>query len=296
MKIIKTHDRDFFYKYANYNTAINILGNLEVRWSSPLLFNDPFDTQVGIHLDFTSEEIGKMIFAEEEPSLANDNPYSSLIKQLRKERHKLNPAKFTSKVIPEIIEDRNSYKKLLHDENLAFIQEVKRMRVFCVSEIHDNLLMWAHYAGQHTGVVLKLKCIPELDTALCAAREVKYRPKIPVLATKEEYIKKYTGQIKDINHGDVFEKLAVTKSEHWIYEGEWRCITFRPINENLYDVYTLYPEEIDAIYLGCRMDKQNRDNILKLLTGKLKHVKISMASRSRTQFCLDFDDITKLKR
>jgi len=214
MKIIKTHDRDFFYKYANYDTAINILGNLEVRWSSPLLFNDPFDTQVGIHLDFTSEEIGKMIFAEEEPSLANDNPYSSLIKQLRKERHKLNPAIFTSKVIPEIIEDRNSYKKLLHDENLAFIQEVKRMRVFCVSEIHDNLLMWAHYAGQHTGVVLKLKCIPELDTALCAARDVKYRPKIPVLATKEEYIKKYTGQIKDINHGDVFERLAVTKSEH----------------------------------------------------------------------------------
>jgi len=44
------------------------------------------------------------------------------------------------------------------------------------------------------------------------------------------------------------------------------------------------------------MDKQNRDNILKLLTGKLKHVKISMASRSRTSFCLDFDDITKLKR
>ena len=87
MKIIKTHDRDFFYKYANYDTAINILGNLEVRWSSPLLFNDPFDTQVGIHLDFTSEElirstreeIGKMIFAEEEPSLANDNPYSLLL-------------------------------------------------------------------------------------------------------------------------------------------------------------------------------------------------------------------------
>ena len=28
------------------------------------------------------------------------------------------------------------------------------MRVFCLSELDDSVLMWSHYADQHQGVVL----------------------------------------------------------------------------------------------------------------------------------------------
>lgn len=300
MKTIKTHDRDFFYKYANYDTAINILSNLEVRWSSPLLFNDPFDTQLDIRYDFNPEElisslpkeIEKVIFAEEEPQFADDNPLSLDIKRLRKIRHKLNAGEFITQMNPDIKKAINDLKKLLDDVNQSWKEYVRSMRVFCISEKYNDLLMWAHYAEQHTGVVLKLKCIPELDTALCAAREINYSSEIPVLATKEDYIKKFTAQI-NIDYGDLYKNLAYTKSDHWAYENEWRCIVFRPINDNLYDVNLLNPEEIDTIYLGCRMSKPKRNEILKLLTGKLKHVKVSIASISKTRFSLDFDDITK---
>jgi hypothetical protein len=273
---------------------------LKVRWSSPLLFNDPFDTQFEIRYGFNfeellsslSKEMGKIVFTEEDPQLANDHPLSSNIKNLRKIRHKLNPVDFDIQISPKLKETVKDLKRILGDSNKSWREYIKSMRVFCVSEKHDDLLMWAHYAEQHTGVVLKLKCIPELDTALCVAKKVNYSSKVPILANKEDYIKHFTGQINDIDYGKLFKNLAYTKSDHWAYEEEWRCITAGPISANLFDENILHPEEIDTIYLGCRMNEQNRYEILKLLTGKLKHVKASIATKSKTLFSLDFDDIT----
>jgi len=39
------HNKTHFYKYTDINTARLILQNKTWRWSSPSLFNDPFDTQ-----------------------------------------------------------------------------------------------------------------------------------------------------------------------------------------------------------------------------------------------------------
>ena len=125
MKTVKIHDRDFFYKYTNYDTAINILSNLEVRWSSPLLFNDPFDTQFEMRYGFNfeellrslSKEMGKIVLAEEEPQLAKDNPLSPGIKSLRKIRHKLNPVDLDIQISPKLKETVKGLKRILGDEN-----------------------------------------------------------------------------------------------------------------------------------------------------------------------------------
>ena len=41
--------------------------------------------------------------------------------------------------------------------------KVPRMRMLCITEEHDNLLMWAHYAQNHTGAVLEFRVMPEED-------------------------------------------------------------------------------------------------------------------------------------
>ena len=46
-----------------------------------------------------------------------------------------------------------------------WLEKVPRMRMLCVTEEHDNLLMWAHYANNHTGAVLELRVMPEEDNA-----------------------------------------------------------------------------------------------------------------------------------
>lgn len=47
-----THNRTHFYKYAGSHTAKLILSNRRLRWSSPSLFNDPFDVRFDLHVDF----------------------------------------------------------------------------------------------------------------------------------------------------------------------------------------------------------------------------------------------------
>ena len=38
--------------------------------------------------------------------------------------------------------------------------------VFCLSETHDNLLMWSHYAQNHTVAVVEFRVLPEVDSKL----------------------------------------------------------------------------------------------------------------------------------
>src|SRR5438045_513893 len=45
---LRTHDRQTFYKHASGSTTLSILRHEKLRWSTPSLFNDPFDVPVAI--------------------------------------------------------------------------------------------------------------------------------------------------------------------------------------------------------------------------------------------------------
>ena len=48
----RRHDRRFFYKYVAACTARIVLASRKLRWSSPVLFNDPFDNHPdALHFD-----------------------------------------------------------------------------------------------------------------------------------------------------------------------------------------------------------------------------------------------------
>ena len=53
----RRHDRSSFCKYTTAETAKAILGGRVLRWSSPLLFNDPFDIPREATLAFSVEEL-----------------------------------------------------------------------------------------------------------------------------------------------------------------------------------------------------------------------------------------------
>jgi len=46
-----------FYKYMAPETALAVFTNKTFRYNSPLLFNDPFDIQSGLHYEFDVENI-----------------------------------------------------------------------------------------------------------------------------------------------------------------------------------------------------------------------------------------------
>lgn len=53
----KNPGKKSFYKYMAPDTAIAVFAHRTFRYSSPLLFNDPFDIQSGLHFDFDVDDI-----------------------------------------------------------------------------------------------------------------------------------------------------------------------------------------------------------------------------------------------
>jgi Protein of unknown function (DUF2971) len=89
--------------------------------------------------------------------------------------------------------------------------------ILCLSETHDNLLMWSHYAKNHTGAVIKFLSLAEVDSPLICAQPVHYMARIPrrTFASLMEFSK----ALKEI-----VQSITLIKSEVWAYEKEWRII------------------------------------------------------------------------
>jgi len=314
--MVMLHDKKYFYKYVTAETALLILQKRKLKYSSPAIFNDPFDTQTKVGFDFEESEFME-VFADElygffhdekEPTLTNAVPLSKDIqakRQIVKNSHRRMPKDVFKLETKTLIEDSAiMFKQYIDDMNTWWRQVVKASRVFCVAEEHDNLLMWAHYTKDHKGAVIEFECLPELDTPLCVAKKIKYVTKPPLIARQNEYIRYITRQDSyTLNHELSVDDLFLSKSKHWEYEQEWR-VFIPPVNmENpaipkdvdgndiLFDLLPFYPQEIYSIYLGCKMSDENRQKIKMCLTGDFKHVKKYKCIRSEKKYDLDFEEI-----
>ena len=61
MKILARDQTGYLYKYSPIETAIKILKNGTFRYSSPIIFNDPFDIQTELHFSFKIEQLPELI-------------------------------------------------------------------------------------------------------------------------------------------------------------------------------------------------------------------------------------------
>lgn len=84
--------------------------------------------------------------------------------------------------------------------------------VACFSERFDSILMWSHYAAQHTGIVIGYKRNAALFDTIMKVEYQTERADIPFWKVPHP-------------HWDY--KLATTKFTDWAYEHEWRCFLKR---------------------------------------------------------------------
>lgn len=306
------HDKKYFYKYVSAETALKILQNQTFKYSSPVTFNDPFDTQTKLHFGFSdsdvmntiNNELYKLIHGNSKPKGDESNSFfREIYKTWRIVQN--SPKKMPPSIWEQIInliaeETKDIASQYIHEMEKTWQLMSKRSVIFCVAEKPTNLLMWAHYAKDHTGIVIKLQCWPELDTPLCVARKVNYSKKPPVIAEKDEYVKYITGQSKTPkNYKSIFYKMFLTKSCHWEYEQEWRVFIppedieneVMQVNGNSLEAINkfvpFYPQELHSIYLGCKILPEDRHNILKQLEKKYNHVEIYQCIRNDTKYKLN---------
>jgi hypothetical protein len=138
-------------------------------------------------------------------------------------------------------------------------EQLKTPLVLCLTETPSNILMWAHYANCHTGVVLQFASLESSSWA--AARPVAYREKMPLLFDHDELLKFLTGRTA-IDKERFRLESVLTKSTDWRYEREWRVVWYGK-EEIDYEDTKFDPTELTGIYLGCRTSRSDADKFVR---------------------------------
>jgi Protein of unknown function (DUF2971) len=151
-----------------------------------------------------------------------------------------------------------------------------------------NLLMWAHYAKDHTGVVFQFRVLAERDNPLCVAKPVQYYRKPPPFFTEDQLLEGIVSTCP-IEPDAALLQYATIKSDIWAYEKEWRVWDLeRQVHHQRYTDYPLYPNEIGAVYFGCRIDPDMKAAIMHLLSSH-PNARAFQARKARDMYRLDFD-------
>lgn len=223
-------------------------------FSNPFAFNDPFDCQIADTGEYTYKEL--LTF-------------------------------FTSRGIPRQLAisaaDRvqsEGKEGLAKSYALGRQSLMEGTGLLCLSERPDSILMWSHYANCHKGYVLGFTLLND-PAFFLSPFKIRYKSSYPSFS----YIR---------NPADFLEIGMITKSEEWKYEQEVRILKPKKGNEKGTGLRAYKKESLTEVILGCRVNKEDRDKMKRLLSGPdYSHVVLKQASVSNTAFTVNITLIDK---
>lgn len=292
------NERRSYYKYVTAGVAKIILTTRKLRWSSPLLFNDPFDVNQELPLNFNEEEINKEL-SEQLASLIDTGDFSKAVGHpglaVLLNAAKLMEPGARKKVAQEI---RQSYEEVTSGqiESLAELKEkwrqiVPKLRIFCVSELNDVTPMWQHYADEYKGVVLRFESVDGIGNPFSQARKVEYQDFPIDISNVRTWARGLLAGEAALH--ELINKYQYIKATSWRYEEEWRIVGGDRAGETeLFADYDFNPRELTSIYFGTLCLATDREEILSLLADDLDHVAPYEAFEDRYQGKFDFRPLT----
>jgi len=283
---IKPEDenRDFLYKYRpligedeshiNEHT-LKILEKGELFFSKPSQFNDPFDTKINLDINVTEPELRAY--------------YSRLLTQQGEPLNRLDA----------IIDKVNSGEINLEEIALKNTQP-DYFNIFCLSKDEKNILMWSHYAKDHTGICIGFK-IHKKFNSMNIKISSSYTPPPSVADLVSDlvpaiYINYCTNRPKPYNHfKDNLKELELhfmTKSKLWEYEQEVRImLTNKMIHKN---PICLETKEIGEIIFGLRTPLGLIDKVKQIVNNYPDngfHVKLYKCVEIKGKYAIDKEQI-----
>lgn len=185
--------------------------------ASPMTFNDPFDCDLLI-----------------DDSFVNSNCFQKLLQDNLAEKHL---SGYVGIISPKSLDE-------LRQHLLKFKKE---MLVACFSETNTSVLMWSHYARNHTGFCIEYNLSDwQANDNL---RPVQYSSSAPIFG--KSYLDNNTLPL-----GSAVVEAVLHKAAEWSYEKEWRIVVPK---QNCADIFAQgykpafdFGRFITAIYIGAK--------------------------------------------
>jgi hypothetical protein len=151
----------------------------------------------------------------------------------------------------------------------AMIADNKATLGICsFSEVHNNEVMWAHYADEFRGICIAYsfpRLLTRLETGAQFVR-VDYRDRAPHLLSGKEA-------------GYLAKRVLSCKSFRWLYEREWRMFSTQRVASYK------YPKAVQCVYLGFRIDPHHRTKI----EARMKSHGIRTSRMSLDRYTMEFE-------
>ena len=284
-----------FYKYVTAE-RIDILQNRLIRFTQPNALNDPFEARPNFHALTTKEG-----FAGAFADMIRKAPTVVWEDFRRVTQTNLDQRAFADK-----LEKDPHYAEQVHKNvGLSDPRTYARKRTYelcnvvgilSLSETPNNLLMWSHYAEDHTGFVLMLDSSHDFfkgETPLprfAKPEPVQYKSERPCTTVEEVIVKKTT-----------VSTIFLIKSSDWQYEKESRYLKFlndaderhKSPNTPPVELFRLPPKCIKGVILGCRSSKELKDSIVALRRDdpEFEHLQIQQAGASTKHYRLGIKEV-----
>lgn len=220
------------FKYRDWGIEYHrrLVSKQEIYFAKASEFNDPYEGTVRERWD---------LMTYDECLKKNEELFSLIFKNKPKEQ------------ISEYAKRITDEKKFWHPDNVKkesneSLQNWDRiLGLFSLSETYDNILMWSHYANNHSGFVVGFNTEKLCnDYGFGYTEPIVYQDNFPIPNSSDDSTKR-------------FHKKFFHKSKVWEYEKEWRI----SLNHIQNRVVKLNPNVINQIVIGCKMNEENIDAI-----------------------------------
>lgn len=291
-------------KFCTADAALKILTNQSLRWSAPILFNDPFELNHQTSLSFDPHimleavlrtTIG-MIFSPDEPR--GNTPLATVTRRWRGEERFASPEE-AEEVLRELMGRMVDQKQDDIDELMTdWRRYTRQLRICCFSAKTNNLAAWRGYADNHRGVAIRFEM-----AAICGEntpQPILYKNVRPEITTLKEQVNAVLYN-ENPSPQTAFQERFLNKSPVMSNEQEWRCFyeakheaSTKENDHNLwFDDRQFEANAVTALYFGANIDNVHKKALLEIVTEHYPHCKLFQATPLPGKYEIELQRFTK---
>ncbi len=258
--------KGLIYKFRQFDIDyyLDCLFKQQLYFAKPSQLNDPFDLKISPNFQLLDTDEKWLEYADYYLSMLDRIPagYS----HLPKERIRTELANNLKSNIAQTQSDYNYISDKATDDNFGVIS---------FSQTCTNMLLWSHYAKNHTGFAVGYNFNKfNLNNFPSVGGEVKYRSEYPALSPL----------VRD--YKIIIPIKVLIKYIDWEYEKEYRLSRIFKNNEDVNERYLNVPiESIEEVVLAMNVTDANRDLVCEFC--KTNNISVYKIYKKKNSFDLD---------
>lgn len=281
----RTDHPSSLYKYFGPSAA-KVLESGLLRYTPMGAFNDPFEGSPEITGLSGEEKFKKQVagILPEETRRA----YDALPRDIRQ---RISEEQMLEAARSNFLKDQAQMFAIINTQTQRAIEILRKkidekLGAFCLSEVPDSILMWAHYASSHEGFVVEFDTTHAyFDQRKSESDEFRYLRRVQYREARP------SGFLSEMDAPSFF----LYKSGHWEYEREWRI--FRALLEadrveprDPYPIHLFsFPRQaVRSVTLGARCSDITKARIVAALrsTSEYSSVELKRATPDASHYLI----------